>query len=102
MFNKKDKKEVPNRQTRRAEAKRHTNPKYKMGLAIDRIKKNEQDKVSRKLKDEKIEKIKARRMLRDDIRKMIAKKEGVNWRRIVLTSKIEEGAETLYTIKKHA
>jgi len=40
-----------------------------------------------------------RRLERDKIRKEIGKKEGVNYKRVVLVSKVEKGKFPLFTIK---
>ena len=49
--------------------------------------------------EERIEKVRARRIARDTFRKAEGKRQGVNWKRIILMSRLN-GMQTLFVIKK--
>lgn len=92
-------KSVPNRAQRRAEASRERNfetYKKKTNLSFSRM---EGSKAKRLALEARIAKTVARRKIRDAVRKGIAQVQGVNWKRVVLTGKVEAGKPTPYVIR---
>lgn len=61
----------------------------------------EHNKKVKSLK-ERIEKVVARRVIRDGVRKLLAKEYSVNWKRVVLMGTLAKDVrQTLYNIKKN-
>ena len=92
-------KQAPNRAQRRSEAshERHLETdKKKTNLAFHKF---ESSKARRLALEARIAKTVARREIRDMVRKSIAQVHGVNWKRVVLTGKVEEGKTTPFVIR---
>ena len=60
----------------------------------------ESKEQKKKSLDKHIVKVVKKRETRDALRKGVAKELGVNWRRVVLTTKVEKGKKIAYRIKK--
>lgn len=98
------KKEKPaissNRTMRRATAKRvRRQGSMRMKLAAQSRQIKESKKTADKLK-KRLDKVREGAAKRIEVRKKIGKSEGVNWKRVVLLSKLEEGKVPEFSIKK--
>lgn len=97
---KEEKKVEKNHKERRADKSWARRAKMRMKKGLASMNSLNRSQTKRKSLLKKAEDSRKKREKRDEARKKIAKKEGVNWKRVVLLSKIGAEGELKYSIKK--